>query len=56
MKNQEVKTVIKESGCFQWEVAVALGVSEGTLCKWLRQELSQEKKKEILEAIKKLSK
>ena len=51
--NQEIKKMIKEAGTKQWKVADALGVSEGTLLRWLRFELSEEKKALILEAIEK---
>ena len=41
-----------KSNVRQWEVAEQLGVSEVTICRWLRSELSENKKKQILQAIK----
>lgn len=55
IKNIEVRGLIKKSRIFQYEVAKQIGVSEYTLCKWLREELSDEKKREILSAIEELS-
>lgn len=49
--NQEIRDRIKESRVKQWEVAKAIGISEGTLCIWLRDELSEERKAQVMEAI-----
>ena len=51
--NQEIKELIKASGTRQWKVAEALGISEGTLLRWLRFELSEERKGQIIEDIEK---
>ena len=44
----------KEQGIKQYEVAAAAGVSEGTLTRWLRKEMSDDKKKLITEAVEEL--
>ena len=31
-----IKSKIHAAGVFQWEVAEAVGVTEGTMCRWLR--------------------
>lgn len=53
MHNLDIRLKIKENRLFNYEVAEKLGITEYTFCKWLRNELSEEKKKIILDAIKK---
>nr|WP_320026701.1 hypothetical protein [uncultured Acetobacterium sp.] len=55
MKNKEIKDSIKEARLFQYEVAAAIGIAESTLCRKLRNELPQEEKQRVLNAIKKLT-
>lgn len=52
--NQEIKLKIRQAGTTQWRVAEALGVSEGTLLRWLRHKLTEERKAAILAAIEKV--
>ena len=57
MANTDIKKAIwlaKEQGIKQYEVAAAAGVSEGTLTRWLRKEMSDDKKKLITEALESL--
>ena len=49
--NQEVKKAMKEHKVKQWQIAERLGVSEFTLCRWMRHELPEEKKRMVLEAV-----
>jgi len=51
--NQEIRDAIRIKGVKQWEVCKAMGVSESTFIRWLRSELPEEKKTEILEAVEK---
>ena len=51
--NSEIKEKIKAAGLHQYEVADLLGIGETTLVRWLRYELSPEKKSMILSAIEK---
>ena len=53
--NQEIKNMIKEAGLHQWQIAEACGVSEWTFVRWLRHELSEERRKLVLKAIEELS-
>lgn len=39
--NNDIRQKIKESRIPQYEIARRCGVDEGTLCRWLRYELSQ---------------
>lgn len=50
--NQEIRKALKASGMKHWELAVAIGVDETTICRWLRKELPDEKKSHILNIIK----
>ncbi len=49
--NQEVREALQNKGMKQWELADMLGISEFTLTRWLRKELTEDKKKLLLKAI-----
>lgn len=49
--NIEVRQEIKKRRVRQFEVAEVLGVSQFTLSHWLQVEMSPERKKEVLKAI-----
>ena len=55
MPNSEIKQEIRKHRLYQYEVATELGVSEFTLCVWLRHELEPERKQRVMEAIERLS-
>lgn len=52
-KNLEIRKALVKSGMRQWELADALGISESTLVRHLRKELSQEEQATIFDAIEK---
>jgi len=52
--NSEIRNAIKNSGRKQWQVAKACGVAESTFVRWLRDELSEDRKAMILSAINEL--
>lgn len=54
--NEEIRIQIKENGLRNYEVANKIGVSDRTLCEWLKKELGTEKENMILSAIKELKK
>lgn len=55
MRNNEVvKKLIGENGLRQWKLADAIGVSEATLCVWLRKPLTEERYNLLLNGIEKL--
>ena len=54
MCNEDIKHIIRKSRFFNYELADKLEISESTFSGWFRNELSDEKKKLILEAIEKL--
>ena len=51
MKNNEIRKAMLRSNVKQWEIAEQIGKSEFTICRWLRTELSTDKKNLILQAI-----
>lgn len=51
MCNLDIRLKIKENRLCHYEVAKELGISEFTFCKWLREELSEERKSLVLSAI-----
>ena len=54
MYNLDVRLKIKQNRLCHYEVAREMGVSEFTFCKWLRKEMSEDKKKLVLSAIDKI--
>lgn len=56
MANAEVREEIKKSRLFHYEIADALGISESAFSKWLRSEMSVEKKEKIAQAIESIKK
>ena len=51
MYNLDVRMLIKKNRLCHYEVAKEIGISEFTFCKWLREELSEDKKKLVFSAI-----
>lgn len=51
MKNKDVRELINSIGAKQWQVAEIAGISERTLCVWLRSELTPQRRSTILAAI-----
>lgn len=49
--NNEIRKTAKEKGVYFWEIAAKMGVSEATITRTFRRELSDEKKSEILHVI-----
>ena len=52
--NQDIRNAITENGLKYWQVAQAIGINDGNFSRLLRAELSDKRKSEILNAIKKL--
>lgn len=53
--NQEIRQKIRAAGLKQWQVAKQCGVTEYTFIRWLRDELTEDRKKAIYRAIETLS-
>ena len=56
MANQEIKNLIKKQRLFRYEIADAMGISEGYLSTLLRKPLTEEMEQRVKEAINKLTK
>lgn len=54
-KNREIRQAAKENSVYLWEIAKALGISEPTITRWLRSELSKEKESKILFTIRQIA-
>ena len=53
--NQEIRNALKNCNVFQYELADAVGVSEYTLCKHLRKELTVDEEERLLKAIERIA-
>ena len=53
--NEDVRRAIRISGFKHWQIAAAMGIGETTLCRWLRDALTAERRAAILSAIEALS-
>lgn len=56
LANQEIRDLLKEANVKQWQIADALGISEGNFSRKMRYEVSEEEKQMILEAIDRIAK
>lgn len=54
MANEKIKNLIKKHRLFHYEVADAMGISEGYLSTLLRKPLTEEMEQKVLNAIGKL--
>lgn len=55
MCNKDLRDEMRIANVRQWEVAEAIGISEMTMVKWLRRELSDSNKVLIREGISKVA-
>lgn len=53
--NQDIRNEIAKNNLKYWQVAQAIGINDGNFSRLLRAELSDNRKKEILQTIKKIS-
>ncbi len=51
VKNDDLKVMAKSNGVYLYEVADRLSISEPTLTRWLRHELTTTRREEIINAI-----
>lgn len=54
--NSDIRQAAFSSGVYLWEIAEAMGGTDGTFSRKLRRELDEKEKKEILKIIKTISK
>lgn len=50
--NADIRAEIKKAGVCFWQVADGMGVNDSTFSRWLRKEMSIDKKEQILRVIK----
>lgn len=55
MENRKIRAAAMEAGVPIWKIAQDLGVSEATMTRRLRVELTEEQKAEIMASIRRLS-
>lgn len=53
--NRDVRAEAFSTGVRLWQVAQELGVTDSTFSRWLRREMTEERKAEVLRAIKRLA-
>ncbi len=51
MQNKEIREMAKKNGIPLWKIAYKAGISEATIIRWLRFELSEEKRQMFLDII-----
>ena len=51
MRNFEIREKIRKNRIMQYEIAAQIGVSEYTLCRWFRKELTDDQYRKIADAI-----
>lgn len=56
LKNAAVRNELKKRGIYQYELAEMIGISEFTLVKRLRKELSKDEQKQLISVIKEAAK
>ena len=54
--NESIRLLLQMKRVRQWEIAEAIGVSEPTLCRMLRKELTDEQKKKIVSVVNDIAK
>ena len=51
MNNKKIRKALKETGVKYWELARIMGISDGTLCRRLRDEIPAEEQDKIVKLI-----
>ena len=52
--NDEIREHLRQQRVYRWEVARELGMHESAFSKWFREELTDDQKKKIHEAVKRI--
>lgn len=53
MTNKEIRQAIQKTGLYNWQVASCIPLTDGNFSKWLRLEMSEDRKIRVYEAIEK---
>ena len=51
MANEAIRKAVKDEGMHLWQLSDVLGVSEATITRWMRHEMSDAKQADIIEKI-----
>ena len=54
MANEAIRKILDNRRIRHWEVAIEVGISEQTLSRWLRRELTGDRRERVMAAINKL--
>lgn len=49
--NDEIKAFIDSQHLYKWQIAKVIGIHETAFSKWFREELTEEQKKRIFDAV-----
>ena len=53
--NQYIRDYAAKKGVYFWEIAMKLSISEPTMTRWMRVELPEDKRREIVQIIEKIA-
>ena len=51
MSNRDIEALLKSEEIYKWQVAKKIGIHETTFVRWFRDELSEERTRQVLTAI-----
>ena len=51
MANEYIRKALRINNIKQWQIAEVAGISEVTLCRWMRRELSESQRAEVMSAL-----
>lgn len=51
MSNKELECLMKQENIYKWQVAKKIGIHETSFIRWFREELSEERKQQVMLAI-----
>lgn len=54
MSGDEFRKIVRTNGLFLWQVAYEVGISEPTLTRWLRKDLTGDRLKRLMAAVERL--
>lgn len=51
MANEYIRKALRINNIKQWQIAEVAGISEVTLCRWMRRELSESQRAKVMSAL-----
>ncbi len=52
--NEEIKEYINRQHVYNWQIAKELGIHESVFSRWFREELTEEQKSKIIDAVERI--